>query len=29
MAEAPQPVMEALLSMTKIEIGQLRAAAKS
>lgn len=29
MAEAPQPVMEALLTMTKIEIGQLRAAAKS
>ena len=29
MAKAPQPVMEALLSMTKIEIGQLRAAAKS
>lgn len=29
MAEAPQPVMEALLTMTKIDIGQLRAAAKS
>ncbi len=29
MAAAPEPVMEALLTMTKIDIGQLRAAAKS
>ena len=29
LAAAPEPVMEALLTMTKIDIGRLRAAAKS